>query len=437
MKEQKSWVKALHIDANQFASWVLQTPKHESVTFWCLDKGFLRANEYFAWAQEHYGLALLNESYFKNQPNRSLWDKIRTVANWSAEMLPLEEWDGVIFIGCVEPPMNVNWSFPVQYVLANAKDLKSHWENLQKAPVQPAVASASVAPAPLPAPAVEALDQTRTSIQMPAPKSTSAPQPAPAVAAATKTGIIEMPAPTAENTKTNVQMEPDAPTGLRLNFMNEKVLKVDPSIPEGISAQHLKKAETVTGFTVVAPVAQQTTTTATPIAPKSAAPTSATDGAINADKMAPTSVAAAKTEDEVIAWAFQQLKQYFRYTWLLTLTSDNLMPWRWEQTITPADDSALQAIDLQQPSLFRIVLRTKMPYHGHIVDSPVNSSFFKGWGLKNNPAHVTAVPLLSGSHLIAILLCAGDKPSDLDQVLRFAERTAITVSTNLGKKAAA
>ena len=75
-----------------------RTQKQESFTYWCLKTGRLTSHVYFDWACEHYGLAVVDAQYFKHRPDVDLWNQIHSVANWSPWMLPLEQWDGVIFI---------------------------------------------------------------------------------------------------------------------------------------------------------------------------------------------------------------------------------------------------------------------------------------------------------------------------------------------------
>ncbi|MCB0407670.1 MAG: hypothetical protein KDD34_05650, partial [Bdellovibrionales bacterium] len=131
MSSKKPWVDPLNIKINDYENWLNQVEPHQSVTYWALIKGKLRAKNYLLWAREHYQLPVLKDSYFAENCNHQLWSQIQSVANWSPEMLPLEQWDGVVFIGCVEPPVDVKWSFPVSYVLASGRSLKKHWQVLQ------------------------------------------------------------------------------------------------------------------------------------------------------------------------------------------------------------------------------------------------------------------------------------------------------------------
>lgn len=462
MRVVKPWVTALQIDEGTFASWIAKVPKHESVTFWCLDKGHLRLNDYFNWAMNHYGLPLLGSDYFGTPANRDLWSKIQSVANWSPELLPLEEWDGTIFVACVEPPEDIRWSFPVQYILASPRDLKLQWERLNAEPTvvsarhivdettSPGIAPPPVQPPPALAPPPPIPSPT---LNLAAPNtSVSAPPPPPSefAAADAPDGLkldapeglklnLNLPSSDAPQVPAAVAVEPDSPAGLNLNLGGGKVLSLDNLGPQD---------EIVTGV-VPNPLLEEKTNPAMAVPegtgsgfvlvrqeqPK--APAGAASGAVDSDRLAPSTLEAANNETEAIAWVFQQLKQYFRHSWLLTLADGTLRVWRWDSSAKVADARALEPIDLNQPSLFRIVSRTAMPYHGHVVESPTNTGFFKLWGLRAIPSHVTAVPLTSDGHLVAILLCSGEKPTQPDQVLRFTEKMGLAITSNLGRKSAA
>jgi hypothetical protein len=462
MRVVKPWVTALQIDEGTFASWIAKVPKHESITFWCLDKGHVRLNDYFNWAMNHYGLPFLKADYFGTPANRDLWSKIQSVANWSPELLPLEEWDGTIFVACVEPPEDIRWSFPVQYILASPQDLKMQWERLNSEPTMvssrhlmdeatsPGIAPPPVQPPPalVPPPAVQAPALT---LSVPNTSSIAPPPPPSEFAVADVPDGLKIDAP--EGFKLNLNLppsdaaqtpapaaaEPDSPAGLNLNLGGGKVLSLDNLSPQdevvtGVGPNPLSDDKTSpieavpegtgSGFVLVQQEQQKV-------------PVGDTSGAIDSDRIAPSTLEAAKSETEAIAWVFQQLKQYFRHSWLLTLSNGTLKVWRWDSSAKIADAGAVEPIDLNQPSLFRIVSRTAMPYHGHVVDSPTNTGFFKLWGLRTAPSHVTAVPLTSDGHLVAILLCSGEKPTQPDQVLRFTEKMGLAITSNLGKKAAA
>ncbi len=134
---------------------------------------------------------------------------------------------------------------------------------------------------------------------------------------------------------------------------------------------------------------------------------------------------------------FTELKQHFIAAWILRMDNNQLKPWKWDPVLKPMSDQATRSIDTTKPSLFRIVCRTKLPYHGHAVESPTNIEFFKAWGFAELPKHVTAVPILSGETLTGVMLAVGDSSANTPQVLLFAEKLAAGLNPNFTTSKAA
>lgn len=415
MRAFKPWVEALHIDPLKFETWLTEIPKHESVTFWCLIHGHLRSIEYLEWAKNFYGLPAIDEKYFRLAANRDLWTKIQSVANWSPSLLPVEEWDGTVFVACVEPPSDINWSFPVQYVLAPARELVYHWERLSNDPTKvtnPSVSGRGTTPA-------AKLTLNIQDIAKNPPNEKIADD-------------LSLAMQLGENSNSTLEVNSvvDAPDGLSLS-LKPPTLNLDPAEPPKVQIAPVvqlqpeaQRPQSQTGFVLVKNENSD---------PK----VGAIRGEIDSDRQAPHSLDDAESEDQAVAWCFQQLKPHFRYAWILKVKGDDLIPYKWDSQARAKGSQAEQPIDLKQPSLFRIVARTRMPYHGHVVDSPINTAFFKLWGLRETPPHVTAVPLLEGGKISAILICAGEKPAQADAVLRSTEKVANQFMTVFVKTKAA
>ncbi len=526
MKTRYPWADALKIKPQDYESWTVEAPKSEPFTFWCLERGKIRPADYFAWAKDFYSLPLLKEEFFKERPNRKLWKMIESVANWSPSMLPLAEWDGVIFIGCVEPPVDVQWSFQVQYVLASPRGLKTLWQEYRgeetiitqshpavsridiskidavresasvdhsqvRAKPTPAVASASALPMPPPLPKEE-------------PSSSQAPPPTPSKKASSSKPIepppfeLKLPGPAAEK-KPEPQAKPLSATmdknpsekklettkasaaspslelDLKLNSsaaledLEDQMLRSNQQSsseeapktgeeehelapPEGFSLDtsfKLKLGDDLSSTsedpiealapegldiqTPLAVAAQKPTGKPIPTkAPEARSPQGSLEG-LHTEDLAPESLAQAKTEDEAYAWLFRQLQEYYSSSMiLLNIQGHQLQPYKWEHVWKPVDESALNPISTQTPSLFRIVSKTKMPYHGAIIENELTNVFFKSWGYKkSNPEHATAVPLLIDDHLMGIVLAVGEKEANTTQALAQAERSADQVTQYL------
>jgi hypothetical protein len=126
----KPWAQALRVAGQNYSQWNLEAPDGLNFTYWCLETNKINQDEYLSWARDHYGLASLNRNYFEKMPDIELLERTSTDANWSQWLLPICEWDGVIFVACVEPLQDQNWSFPVQFVLAESSEIKKYWDRI-------------------------------------------------------------------------------------------------------------------------------------------------------------------------------------------------------------------------------------------------------------------------------------------------------------------
>jgi hypothetical protein len=101
-----------------------------SVLAWCLAHGKIAESDYLQWASETSGLPLLNDEFFAIHPDQVFWDAIKSRSNWSPEVLPLAEWDGILLIACVEAPDQFQYREPHAVVLASPRLLALHWRRL-------------------------------------------------------------------------------------------------------------------------------------------------------------------------------------------------------------------------------------------------------------------------------------------------------------------
>ena len=132
MKMLKPWVEPLKVSPEKYDQWIQATPKGVSVTFWALSEKKLSLDHYLNWARDFYEIPSAANEYFLHTPSVELWNTIQSVANWSAQMVPVDQWDGVVFVACTEPPKEVNWSFPVRYILASPHALSDYWNRLHE-----------------------------------------------------------------------------------------------------------------------------------------------------------------------------------------------------------------------------------------------------------------------------------------------------------------
>lgn len=389
MKTVRPWVKALGIPEEDYQQWCSGSPADESVTYSCLREGRIPVDGYLEWARDHYGLAILRSEFFLKPANSALFDKLKNVSNWSREFVPIHEWDGVIFVACVEPT-DAEWSYPVQQVLATPEDLQKYWDKLNPTSAFP----------PRPTTPLPPHDEiTKAPV---ANLSKKEADPFEALSA-----IIH--APVSTNTI----------EGINLNVTSADV---DLNIPEGFSSSAIASPSKTAEPSMEALMAELTKTSAatentTPEIPEN------TFTAIRPS----TGVPAPEKSGSIGEGQFQseamlsELGVDFEGAMVLKIENERMQPWAWDSNWV---SSQPVAIDLSGASAFRVVYRTKMPYMGHIVDTPANTAFFNAWGFHALPEAVLVQPLIHQGNWIGMLVLKCDKNKKQSQLLMTAEKFA-------------
>lgn len=130
---------------------------------------------------------------------------------------------------------------------------------------------------------------------------------------------------------------------------------------------------------------------------------------------APPDINPTLKEREIVSWLFNQIQPFFEMIWWVTLQEDRAVV-KWWYPAKKFDPNQLK-VDTHTPSFFRIVKKTKLPYHGHIVDSVSHQTFFAAFGDGNLPAHVTALPIILQSEFKEILIGSSNQKQQDPQML--------------------
>lgn len=394
MKTVRPWVKALGIPENDYQRWCSSVPAGESVTFRCLREGRIPVDGYLEWARDHYGLAILRSEFFLKPANSPLFEKLKTISNWSREFVPVHEWDGVIFVACVEPA-EVEWSYQVQQVLATPEDLEKYWNSLH---AKKTSAETTIAFPPQPNVPVPPRDEL-TKIPV-ANLSKKEADPFDALSAS-----IEK--PTASNIIEGIDLKIAA-------------VDVDLNIPEGFTNSVISAPSRASEPSMETLMAELTKTSAptentTPEMPDN------TFTAIRPSTGVPApekSVAIGEGQFESEA-TLNELGADFQGAMVLKIENERLQPWAWDAKWVSSKPAS---IDLAGASAFRVVYRTKMAYMGHIVDTPANTAFFNAWGFHALPEAMLVQPLVHQGKWVGMLVLNCDKNKKQSQLLAIAER---------------
>ncbi|NJM10339.1 MAG: hypothetical protein HC883_05655 [Bdellovibrionaceae bacterium] len=134
MSDQQSWAEALNIKPESLAQWSSQAPAGTPLLVYCLEHGHVPLAEYWAWAQDHFGLAVLQSHYFQQAFDPSFLEQARLSGNWHPWCFPIEQWDDVTFVACVEPQDRSqdksqynDENSRVRYVLADPRLMREAW----------------------------------------------------------------------------------------------------------------------------------------------------------------------------------------------------------------------------------------------------------------------------------------------------------------------
>jgi len=454
-----------------------ETPAVEALR-WCLMNGKISEAEYLEWAMQTYEMPAVTGDFFTAPSDPRFWESARDLHPWNPGFFPLAEWEGVFLIACLEPPENFSFPHPHRYVMASARHLLLLWDHLNPPSAAETAEEVAPRPAPLnmsvpvnesgsdtfdmpdgivmngsfeqsrpeetmthsnfgedeapvgfafdasqvaPRPTVpdgfvaatdemipplshqpdglmvdaevteigQAVDDAKTMVVPPAAQPTApkspAPEPPPPVTARPappppprQEPIVAAPPPAAAEPAMAMAMPAPPPAPAPAPVQASATAEPEPSEPG---------AGTLTNFTI---------TTGTPRPLSSAQNTSA-----------------------LAALALAHLHQQFELGMILLFdeASQTLKPWKWSEMLTSAANAELTSIDLNQPSAFRIVFRSKQPFHGPVYTSPVNQAFAKAFLGGKLPANMTVVPIMDAKQWRGMLLGITTKPKNYRQAL--------------------
>lgn len=462
MRANIPWAEPLQISLKAIEEWKAIAPKSASLTFWCLETGRISIDSYMEWARNYYELIEVTPEYFELTLNQRFWKQIKTVANWSPALLPLEQWDGVLFVGCVEPDPEVQWSFPVRYILCDPRFLNRRWTELNADLSLPPMKKEATNTGQMQSVLATATSMVNPRLEILKPQGLSD-------ANATPEAESEPLPSVSLQLETNVKADMSKPAGLNLNLGKPKEslslgtpeqfakkvaignldlgklqlgsVSVNPPKTESAPPPQPNPPPAPTQLKPIPRPAAQEPTSESPkestqtrrsrlqLEPKAATPVYGSAVDING---APDQIEAARDQKAAVAWCFRQLKSRFSSVIVLVLNEEGLKPWKWESSIKPLTDPA-QGISFESPSLFRVAARTLRPYHGFVVESPAHKVFFKAWGFAALPKHVTAIPVSVNGTLRGLFVCiSNDQTHPLD-VLEYAEMTVDKTVRQLGK----
>ncbi len=134
----------------------------------------------------------------------------------------------------------------------------------------------------------------------------------------------------------------------------------------------------------------------------------------------------------VIQEVFEKFHPDFDKVMVLLRDDGRLSPFQWDQTWVK-DGREKGDVELSLPSIFKIVVESRHPFHGYARPSPPNDKFFRKWNQSKYPEHVTALPLKANDEVFGVLIAIADVGKGVQVVLADYERIADRLATELSK----
>ena len=128
------WARGLNIPMETISIWEMQAGQSDLLR-WALANNKINEFSYQDWAKVYYQLPTLDAKFFDQSPKPELWERWGA-HSWSGSFLPIYEWDGVLYIACLEPPnekqkdLVANLDVKVGFLIAPISGMKKWWSIL-------------------------------------------------------------------------------------------------------------------------------------------------------------------------------------------------------------------------------------------------------------------------------------------------------------------
>ena len=126
MSTTRNWAEALNISPETLATWSAQAPSGTPLLVWCLEQEHIQLETYFTWAQTAFEVPILATRYFREALDNVFITQARNEGNWYPWQYPIEKWDNVTLVACVEVPPQEEWG-DYRFVLADPRAMREAW----------------------------------------------------------------------------------------------------------------------------------------------------------------------------------------------------------------------------------------------------------------------------------------------------------------------
>ncbi len=418
MEQSQTWAEALKINPKKLNEWSALAPDGVPVLLYVLQEGHITVARYLEWASARFNLPVLNENYFDSTFDS---DGARNMQfalghEWKPWMFPVEQWDGVVIVACMEPPSE-SIGEEYRFVLADPLVLQRTWSHMASSftsttldspnPVEGdveipnGITSTSIKPFKLTLDDLNESNLFRSGLE-PAPAAPPTPDshevelPEASVVTATSTAAKAPPIPLPMAVEDAAVEEFEPPPVAHMPMVPESSLPTIPAPPELVPSDSVPSISRK---------------------PKTKPVKAKTKGPILTETQ----------QLEQIELAFAELKALYKNVFLMKCQEGIARLFKWDDSMKPTGGGKNIAVELAFPTFLRIISKTQLPYHGYLVDSPAHRDFFNSLKITDLPGCVTGIPIKDGSHLVGVLVGVGDDNLQKLDILRKAEESAETL----------
>ena len=518
---QPAWAQHFGISETEMSECKKSIPPNEEPLRWFILSGRVPEADYLTWAMTTYELPKVKSDFFAIPPDTVFWEAVKREYHWSSTFLPLAEWNGVLLIGCLEPPQ-FHFRIPqeARFVLASAESLIERFNAY--GPSDSSIGSDT---------AVTAITKTKPiQIILDEPTVSEPQRPKIQQPERVEQPVVKIPSDLFAARRELAQDQPDiplppkpevslkfpdglafhppatsdklmlVPDGVRIDAvdipMPEPVHEKEPEAPEmpaGLEERTFSGAANIDfGLTnsktmpmpevtpeggpeirpeirpIAMPVAMPNVeerpshaqTAAPPPPPPPPPPQAKTQREepelseltgvgiqippeLKRDLNTPPPTGAeveaqpataqlhsivrndamiipfdqCATYDELGASALARILLTYEHALILLFQGGQLRPWRWTELLHSVKGDQPDAIDLTEASIFRIVFRTCLPYHGNVVLNRVNQNFFNAFTRGMAPNQITITPVLVQKKVAGMMVGLSNQPVDFKKSL--------------------
>jgi hypothetical protein len=379
-----------------------------------IESSLLSSEDYLPVAQNYYSLAVLNDRFFTEQFTTLVYEKYKSEFNWSSTAVPFAEWDGVVFVACLDPhqvPSNLETVY--RPILASYEGLTWAWNRLHQQQTD-----------------LEETKFAETERTSPAPKTPPPPPPAAdSLATFTPPPTVSSGIQSTQNLFELVDTPSEATSEEEL-LSSEPQPEAEFEMPEGLSFGLAPAPSTPPPPPPQAPPAPPKRQVAPPPSPRN----DLRDFERTAAQQLNIKINPDQAIEEELMLCFAKAFQNYRNLMILKVHGDQAIPFRWDPSYRPP--KSVEPVNLSKPSVFRIVSKTQKPFHGPVVLNDTNKAFFAAWFGGLQPGFLTIIPLFFDGEMAGMILAAADQMPDSKGSLNLMQTTAQKVESTFGARIA-